>query len=409
MQNSRVPADWRRRDLLSTSFSRTSRRNYRRKTKGDTGNQRPNTFQLRNSTLMKTKIPSFLITLLIACLELSQNAQAVTPSPDGGYPGRNTAEGEDALFSLTDGTFNSAIGWRSLRGNTGGDFNTAIGAAALLSNTNATENTATGAGALLSNAAPLVSGGNGNTANGAFALFHNTSGSLNTATGDRALFNNTTGSNNIALGDSAGSAVTTASHVICIGTAGANTSNSCYIANIYSRVQPPVGDVANVTIDSSSRLGRGNVSSHRYKHDIHPMDKASEAIFALKPVSFRYKKEYDPTQTIAFGLIAEEVAETNPDLVGRDDKGEPESVRYEQINAMLLNEFLKEHRKVQEQETTIAELKSDAAKQQATISQLKNGIETVVARLKEQDAKIQQVSDQVEMSNGVAHVVVSHR
>ena len=359
---------------------------------------------------MKTKIPSFLIALLIACLEFSQNARAVTPAPDGGYPGGNTAEGENALFSLgEDGRYNTAVGYISLRTNTNGNFNTAIGAGALVSNTNASENTATGTGALLNTAPPFVSGGNRNTADGAFALLYNTTGSSNTGIGDRALINNTTGGNNIALGDSAGSAVTTASHVICIGTAGANTTNSCYIANIYSNVQPPVGDTADVTVTSSSRLGRGNVSSRRYKHDIQPMDKASETIFALKPVSFRYNKEYDATQTIAFGLIAEEVAEVNSDLVGRNGKGQAESVRYEQINAMLLNEFLKEHRKVQEQEATIAQLKSDAAKQQAAISQLKNGMEAVVTRLKEYDSKIQRVSDQLEMSRPAPQIALKNQ
>jgi Chaperone of endosialidase len=107
-------------------------------------------------------------------------------------------------------------------------------------------------------------------------------------------------------------------------------------------VQPIVKiDPDSVTITSAGRLGRGNVSSRRYKHDIQPMEKASEVLYALKPVSFRYNKEYDATQTLAFGLIAEEVPEVYPDLVGRNPKSEPESVRCEQINAMLLNEFLK--------------------------------------------------------------------
>ena len=156
------------------------------------------------------------------------------------------------------------------------------------------------------------------------------------------------------MGSGAGSDVTNANDVIAIGIAGANVDNSCFIGNIYSNVQPIVGtDPDSVTIASSGRLGRGNVSSRRYKHDIKPMDKASEALYTLKPVSFRYNKEYDGTQTLAFGLIAEEVAEVYPDLVGRNLRGEPESVRYEQINAMLLNEFLKEHRKNEEQQATM--------------------------------------------------------
>jgi uncharacterized coiled-coil protein SlyX len=350
---------------------------------------------------MKTKVLSFLITLLIFCLNLSQSAHAVTPAPDGGYPGGNTAEGQNALLNLDveDGLYNTAIGYLCLSSNTNGDFNTAVGAGALLNNTNASENTATGAGALLNNAPAFVNGGNRNTANGAFTLLYNTTGSSNTAIGDRALINNTTGSNNIAFGDSAGSAVTTANNVICIGTSGANISNSCFIAGIYSNIQPPVGDnPAQVTITSSGRLGRSNVSSRRYKHDIQPMDKASEVIFALKPVSFRYNKQYDATQTIAFGLIAEEVAKVDPDLVGRNDKGQPESVRYEQINAMLLNEFLKEHKRVESQQAAIAELKSTVAQQQ-------KGMEVLTAQLKEQAAQIQKVSTQLEMVKSAPRVV----
>jgi uncharacterized coiled-coil protein SlyX len=350
---------------------------------------------------MKTKVPSFLITLLIVCFKLSQSAYAVTPAPDGGYPGGNTAEGQNALLNLDveEGTFNTAVGFLSLSTNTNGDFNTALGAGALLSNANATENTATGAGALLNNAAPFVNGGNRNTADGAFALLYNSTGSSNTAIGARALMNNTTASNNIALGDSAGSAVTTANNVICIGTPGANINNSCFIAGIYSNIQPPVGDnPAQVTITSSGRLGRSNVSSRRYKHDIQPMDKASEGIFALKPVSFRYNKQYDATQTIAFGLIAEEVAEVNPALVGRNEKGQPELVRYEHINTMLLNEFLKEHKRVEAQQATIAELKSTVAQQQ-------KGMEVLTAQLKEQAAQIQKVSTQLEMVKSAPRVV----
>jgi hypothetical protein len=150
---------------------------------------------------------------------------------------------------------------------------------------------------------------------------------------------------------------------------------SFYIGQIYSNVQPQVGtDPDLVTINSSGRLGRANVSSRRYKHDINPMHEASEAFFALKPVSFRYHKQYDATQTIAFGLIAEEMAEVAPDLVGRNEKGEPESVRYEQVNSMLLNEFLKEHATVDKQNCKIQE-------QEVTISELKNTIKTLIARI----------------------------
>jgi len=165
--------------------------------------------------------------------------------------------------------------------------------------------------------------------------------------------------------------------------------NSCFIGNIYSNVQPIVGNNPDsVTITSSGRLGRGNVSSRRYKHGIKPMDKASEMLYALNPVSFRYNKEYDATQTLAFGLIAEEVAEVYPDLVGRNSRGEPESVRYEPINAMLLNEFLKEHRTVQEQQKEIDVLR---------------------AELKEQRALIQKVSDKVELEKPATQTVLNNR
>jgi uncharacterized coiled-coil protein SlyX len=383
-------------------FLKTSLWNFRRNDQGKQQTQRDGIpYSPCSFTLMKTKMPSFLITLLLFCFNFSQSGSAVTPAPDGGYPGGNTAEGQNALLNLDveEGTFNTAVGFLSLSTNTNGDFNTALGAGALLSNANATENTATGAGALLNNAAPFVNGGNRNTADGAFALLYNSTGSSNTAIGARALINNTTGSNNIALGDSAGSAVTTANNVICIGTPGANINNSCFIAGIYSNIQPPVGDnPAQVTITTSGRLGRSNVSSRRYKHDIKPLDKASEGIFALKPVSFRYNKQYDATQTIAFGLIAEEVAEVNPALVGRNEKGQPELVRYEHINTMLLNEFLKEHKRVEAQQATITELKSTVAQQQ-------KGMEILTAQLKEQAAQIQKVRTQLEMVKSAPRVV----
>jgi len=187
------------------------------------------------------------------------------------------------------------------------------------------------------------------------------------------------------LGAGAGFNVTTANNVICIGATGLDVNNSCFISNIYTNVQPIAGtDPDSVTITSTGRLGRGNVSSRRYKHDIELMDKASEVLYTLKPVTFRYNKEYDATQTLAFGLIAEEVAEVAPDLVGRNPDGQPESVRYEMVNAMLLNEFLKEHRKNEDQ--------------QATIARLQKQIEALTAGL-------QKVSDQLELSKRAPQVV----
>jgi len=286
--------------------------------------------------------------------------------------GGNTANGAFALFNNTEGDANTANGYQALFSNTTGDTNTAMGAAALFSNTIGNDNTANGWGALLSNAV-----GNSNTAIGRSALGNMTHTSFNTAVGSHALVNATGGGLNTAIGANAGSNVTTASNVICIGAdvAGANVFNSCYIGEIYTTLQPVVGTNPDyVTINSSGRLGRANVSSRRYKHDIKPMDKASEVLFALKPVSFRYNKDYDATQTLAFGLIAEEVAEVDANLVGRNPEGQPESVRYEQINAMLLNEFLKEHVKIEK---------------------LQAALEAVNARFKEQDSKVQKVSAQL--------------
>jgi uncharacterized coiled-coil protein SlyX len=367
----------------------------------------------------KTTIPPVLVWTLLVCIGLLPKALAVVPAPDGGYPNFTTAEGQNALFSLTTGSANTAVGWSSLFSNTEGSFNTAAGAgallfnisdentafgtAALLFNITGFRNTAVGVNALVNNTGSGVATPNGdpgslNTAVGHGALSGNTLGSVNTAVGVSALISNTTGNSNIAVGPGAGFNVISAHDVISIGAGGSNTSNSCFIGQIYSNVQPIVGtDPDSVTITSSGRLGRGNVSSRRYKHDIKPMEKASEALYALKPVTFRYNKEYDSTQTLAFGLIAEEVAEVYPDLVGRNSRREPESVRYEQINAMLLNEFLKEHKKVEEQQATIAELKSTVERQETIIARQQEGLEAVAARLDEQTAQIQKVSAQIEM------------
>jgi hypothetical protein len=213
------------------------------------------------------------------------------------------------------------------------------------------------------------------------------------------------------LGNSAGSGVTTASNVICIGTSGANQAGF-YIGQVFGQA---AADGISVIINSSGKLGT-TMSSQRFKEDIRPMEEASEAVLALKPVTFRYKKEIDPAGTTQFGLVAEEVEKVNPDLVVRDKEGKPYSVRYDQVNAMLLNEFLKEHRafieehrKVQDQETTIAELKSDAATQQATISQLEKEMKAVATSLKEQDAKIQKVNAQVEMGSSALQLVGNRR
>ncbi len=286
----------------------------------------------------------------------------------------NTANGVEALRSNTDGFNNTALGVNALRSNTDGGHNTATGAGALLSNTTGNLNTATGEGALNKNTT-----GSGGTAIGWDALFDNTSGNGNTAIGSDALTSNTTGRNNTVVGSNAGISLTTASNVICIGAnvAGANLSNSCYIGSIFNQ-SSSAG--AAVFINSSGKLGT-LTSSRRFKHDIKPMDKASEALFALKPVSFQYKKEIDPVGTSQLGLVAEDVEKVNPDLVVHDKEGKPYSVRYDQVNAMLLNEFLKEHRAFLKEQRKVQELEANAVHQQKQIEALTAGLQKVSAQL----------------------------
>ena len=323
----------------------------------------------------KPTILSLFIAGVLACFGLLPKALAVVPPPEGGYPRGNTAEGTNALLSLTTGFYNTAVGLNSLSSTTTGDSNTAIGSAALTFNT-ASHNTAVGHDALLRNRfghyntavgdSSLYSNtvGEENTAVGWEAMYYNTTGVSNTAVGEGALLRNTqggpntaiganalefntTGFNNTALGYFAGLNVSTAHDVICIGDreTGADVSNTCFIASIRG-VTTINNNAMPVYIDSAGQLGTAS-SSRRFKRDIKPIGNASEALLALKPVSFAYKAHKDNTPQ--FGLLAEDVAEVNPDLVIYDTDGKPFAVRYEAVNAMLLNEFLKEHRKNEEQ------------------------------------------------------------
>jgi hypothetical protein len=305
----------------------------------------------------KKATPLFTLAIVLACLAFPPRARA--DCRDGCASDANTFLGDNALSN-----------------NTGG-FNTAVGSGALGLNTTGADNTANGAEALFFNTT-----GNNNTANGAVALFNNTSGDGNTAAGVEALNNNTSGSGNIALGNAAGENLTTGDNNIDIGNGGVagesntirigtqGTQTSTYIAGI-SGVNIARGLV--VEVDATGHLGtRG--SSQCFKDQIRPMDKASEAILALKPVTFRYKKEIDPEGTPQFGLVAEQVEQVNPDLVVRDKKGKPYSVRYDEVNAMLLNEFLKEHKTVQKQGAIIA-------RQQKQIEALTAGLQKVSAQL----------------------------
>ena len=281
-----------------------------------------------------------------------------------------------------DGNSNNALGESALLSNITASDNTAVGDVALANNdsTGAGDgsfNTAVGAGALFSNV-----DGNSNNAVGVNALSSNTIGVYNNAIGFEALANNINGSSNVAIGDSAGLNVTSASNVICIGAsvAGANVSNSCYVGSIFG--QTSSGGAA-VLINFDGKLGTV-VSSQRFKKEIRAMDNTSEALFALKPVTFRYKQEIDEAGSQQFGLVAEDVEKVNPDLVVRDKDGKPYSVRYEQVNAMLLNEFLKEHR-------TVQELKATVAQQAKQIETLSAGLEKVSAKLQVRESAPQTV------------------
>jgi hypothetical protein len=382
---------------------------------------------------MKNRITTLAkILLAVSWIALCEMTFGVVPPPDGSYPGGNTAEGQNALLNLTTGGYNTAVGFYSLRNDTTGDFNTAIGAGALLGSIGGENNTATGAGVLLNNGV-----GNENTANGAFALFYNNgdqncafgsyalffndigsentalgqsamyengNGERNTAVGFSALYGNHDGWDNTAIGLGAGSEISGSGN-ICIGSGARgffgqeniiqiggdfSGSSACYINGIYGRsVDPATGSMS--YIDSDGKLGT-ILSSQRFKRDVQPMDKASEVILTLRPVTFHYRN--DDKNTPCFGLIAEEVAAANPQLVVRSKNGELLSVRYDQINAMLLNEFLKAHRKLEQQETVIAQMKCEFQK---IAAQQHEEIRALSAQLNEQTAQMQKVTAQVEI------------
>ena len=376
----------------------------------------------------------------LACFAFLPKTQAVEPAtPDPGpLPISNTADGQLALFGLTTGIYNSAFGIYALLSNGAANFNTGVGGATLLSNTG-DENTAVGAGTLLSNTT-----GTQNTAVGAFALFTNADGSDNNAVGDRALFANVSGtfnnaygrsvlssndgsennafgdlamennvsgasntaigddalrnlvdgSGNVAVGDEAGTGLgVSVNNCIAIGAPGdgpfAVLDNTCFIGNIFGEPVSDPGSQTAVFVDQFNVVGIFN-SSRRYKHDIQPMDKASETLYRLKPVTFKFNSDWKATTQ--YGLIAEEVAEVDPQLVSRKN-GEIVTVHYEQINSMLLNEFLKEHKKVQDLE--------------ATVAQQQKGMEVLTAQLKEQAAQIQKVSAQLEVGKTAPQVVAN--
>src|SRR6266567_5175546 len=360
------------------------------------------------------RLAFLLIPLVLTCFALSPTAQAQLPppAPDGGYPNGNTAEGDGALLSLTTGIDNTATGFDALQSNTIGDSNTANGWQALMNNTtingvSGIRNTAVGYAALANNtigdrntatgraALPNNTTGFRNTADGQDALFNNLTGDSNTATGDFALFSNTTGvantgigrnallnstgGQNTALGFQAGQNLTTGSNNIDIGNDGvAAESNAIRIGAQGTQTKTFMAGISGagvtgvaVKVNAAGQLGTAP-SSERFKDAIKPMDKASEAILGLKPVTFHYKKELDPEGIPQFGLVAEDVEKVNPDLVAHDSDGKPYTVRYEAVNAMLLNEFLKEHRRVEEQRNYF----------EAKIAQQQKQIEALIATVR---------------------------
>jgi trimeric autotransporter adhesin len=413
---------------------------------------------------MKKIIRLLLTFLCLAAIE--SKTQAVSPAPDGGYPGGNTAEGTNALFSLTSGTNNNALGFQALNHDTTGSNNTACGADALSKNTVGNNNTAVGFGALFNDTtggfntatgelalssnitgagntatgfnALLANTGSFNTATGDLALSSNTTGTFNTATGDQALdanitgsnntangeqaltnnttggnntavgfraLQNSTGNNNIAIGSGAGSNLNTGDNNIYLTALGTNESNTIRIGRAGAQTRVFMQGIHGVSVagsvvqvNSNGQLGVAS-SSARFKDDIKPMGDASEAILALKPVTFRYKQEIDPEHMRQFGLVAEEVEKANPDLVVRDKEGKPFTVRYDQVNAMLLNEFLKEHKTVQEQGAIIKQQRKDF---EATIARQQQQIDALTAGL-------QKISAQLEVSKATSQTALNNQ
>jgi hypothetical protein len=331
----------------------------------------------------------------------------------------NTAVGFEALNSNVAAVTNVAVGTfagqnNDSSGNGTADFNTAVGGFALRDNVNGTRNTAVGAGAL----EPML-GGNDNTAVGELAGSNYTGTESNNVCIGSGTEGTAGESNAIRIGDAStsggidvvtngplanaiaiGSGLSTqgisiltllgfGSVSIANGLQTTNGASTCFVGGIFN--QTPVAGSHAVVVGPNNQLADATLSSRRFKKDIAPIDKLSEGILALKPVTFHWKS--DNTNEPEFGLVAEEVAKVNLDWITRNPQGEVTGVRYETIPVLLLNEFLKEHKKVEEQ--------------QASISQLKSEMQTMVAQLKEQAAQIQKVSAQLEVSKTAPQVVAN--
>jgi hypothetical protein len=346
--------------------------------------------------------------------------------PDGQLPLQDTAIGYQTLLSNTSGSEDTAFGVQALQNNTDGTDNTATGSGALDKNTSGSQNTASGYQALYG-----TTTGSSNTASGYFALYDNKTGSYNTASGGYALFTGTTGSDNtavgyqamtftsdgndntalgmnalaevlggsndIGIGAKAGYSVaggdndidigdvddesTGESDTIRIGDTVGETQKTTYIAGIENAT---VSQGAAVYIDTNGQLGVKS-SSERFKQDIKSMGDASDVLLSLRPVTYLYKPGIDPTGTPQFGLVAEEVEKASPDLVIHDKAGKPYTVRYDAVNAMLLNEFLKEHERVEAQGETIAEQQKEIRALSASLAKLKEEIDKVAQRVDGKD------------------------
>lgn len=345
---------------------------------------------LINQSICRRGLHLGALVLVVSSLAFSPQARAVCRQGCNGN--LNTFLGDDAFLNRT-GHNDTAIGAAALRFETIAKFNTATGTYALYNNTgshSANDNTANGANALYSNTVGFWNTAGGasalytnttakrNTGNGYQALYSNANGTGNTGVGFRTLYQNT-GLSNAALGFNAGSNLTTGDGNVCIGynvLGVAGETDTTRISNIYSSVASGRA----LYVNADNKIGT-LASSRRFKEEIKPMDNASEAILALKPVTFRYKKEIDPNGVLMFGLIAEDVAKVDPDLVTHDEKGEVVTVRYEAVNTMLLDEFLKQHRIVAEQVRRLKEQDRTIAQQETQIRDLASHIQKVRAHL----------------------------
>jgi len=300
------------------------------------------------------------------------------PPGTNGLFGSNTGVGIGALQSNTSGVSNTAIGNNALFKSNTGFSNTAVGVGALSSNTSGSLNTASGVNVLVVNTT-----GTSNTGTGAIALNSNTTGNSNTALGFAALAFNTAGSNNTAIGFNAGEYLGAGDNNVYISNVGPGdflnpgsesgvirigaplTQTSAFIAGIYGTMTGLAG--LPVVVDANGQLGTVS-SSRRFKEDIQDMGDASDGLLQLRPVTFRYKKSYeDGSKPVQYGLIAEEVAEVYPDLVARNANGQIETIRYQLLTPMLLNELQKQRATITAQSAQIRSLEERLARIEAAL------------------------------------------